>query len=98
MEHVCNFTGKLLSDVRIGGGTLVPLDRVIEQRLAFSELYTVALLQPSLDVVLGKAARTAAEGCRAPYAKVLEHKPGDGQFLLLAGWNLKPGYVGRLVG
>jgi two-component sensor histidine kinase/putative methionine-R-sulfoxide reductase with GAF domain len=78
--------------------TLVPLRRVLEQRSAFAELYTVTLLHPSLEALLDEAARVAAKGCHAAQAKILEHKAEAGEFLLLAGWHIKPGFVGRLIG
>jgi GAF domain-containing protein len=80
------------------GETMVALARVIAQRTALAEFYAVALLQPSLETLLVEAARVAAKGCDAPQAKVLERDAQSAQFRLLAAWNLKEGYVGRLVG
>lgn len=73
----------------------VSLQRVIQQRLAMAELSAAALLQPSLDSILADACRYAAQGCRAQFAKVLEHRAEDHAFLVRAGWGWDPGVVGH---
>lgn len=84
-----------LRTISIDETTTVPLKRVMRQRAVFADLYAASLLQPSLDVLLGAACRVAADGCEVPFAKVLEHRPADGQFLVRAGVGWQPGVVGN---
>lgn len=73
----------------------VSLKRVVRQRAALAGLYTAAMLQPSLDILLDQSCRVAAEGCDAPLAKVLEHLPLERQFIVRAGFGWEPGVVGH---
>jgi two-component sensor histidine kinase len=91
-------TEKLFASLGIERNQLVPLARVLEQRLAFSEIYEASLRLASLDTLLEVAAAVAVKGCRGDAGKVMEHKPETGALLLRAGANLKPGFVGRVVG
>ena len=75
---------------------VVPLERVIAQRAAFAELSATALLETSLEILLAKASNVAARGCRAPMAKVLEHRAEERQFLICAGFGLQPDVVDRV--
>ena len=84
-----------LRSIEIDRAASVPLARVVEQRAAVAELCASALLQPSLDVLLAEACRVASAGCDAPLAKVLEHHPSEGQFVVRAGVGWQPGVVGR---
>src|SRR6185437_3055920 len=45
--------------------------------------------------VLNEACRYAAQGCRARFAKILEHRPEQHEFLTRAGWGWAPGLVGQ---
>lgn len=85
----------LLRSFPVDEHATVSLKRVLLQRAAFTELYTTTLLQPSLDLLLGEVCRIAAEGCEAPLAKVLEHQPKEGEFVLRAGFGWKPEVVGQ---
>lgn len=85
----------LLRTMEAGAKRSVSLHRVIHQRLAIAELSAVALVQPSLDSILTDACRYAAEGCRARFAKVLEHRAEEHAFIVRAGWGWEPGVVGH---
>lgn len=86
---------KFLRSIPIDPTATVSLERVIRQRTISAGLCAEALLQPSLDVLLNEACRIVAEGTDAPFAKVLEHKPRERQFLVRAGVGWKPGVVGH---
>jgi two-component sensor histidine kinase len=72
----------------------VPLDRVIRQRAIFAEVSATALLEPSLQTLLEKSCRAAAEGCEVRMAKVLEHV--DGELLISATFGLDPEAAGTV--
>src|SRR5690348_5671287 len=84
-----------LRSITVDETATVSLKRVVRQRAVFANLYAATLLQPSLDVLLDDACRVASEGCDAPFAKVLEHLPLEGQFIVRAGIGWKPGVVGQ---
>jgi two-component sensor histidine kinase len=84
-----------LRNLPVAEAATVSLRRVIEQRAKFAELSATAMLEPALDVLLQKAAQVSADACDAPMAKVLEHRPEEGEFLVRAGIGLKPGIVGQ---
>ena len=85
----------LLRGFSVDEQATVSLKRVLRQRAAFAELYADTMLQPSLDILLDRSCRVAAEGCDAPLAKVLEHLPLERQFIVRAGFGWEPGVVGH---
>jgi two-component sensor histidine kinase len=87
---------EFLRSFPVAKGAKVSLERVIAQRATFAELSATALLEPSLDVLLAKACAVAARSCNVPMVKVLEHRPGSGEFLIVAGMGLQPGVVGHV--
>ena len=90
-----DFTASFIRGLEIGAAESAPIACVLEQRAAYAELYALSLLAPSLDGLLSECCRLAAEGCAVPYAKVLEHRPKQGRFLLCAGWGWKSGVIGE---
>lgn len=88
-------TVSLLRGVAVGGKKSVSLKRVMRQRLALAEMSAAALIRRSLEAVLADACRYAAEGCRARFAKVLEHRPEDQMFIVRAGWGWDPDVIGH---
>src|SRR3954463_10967881 len=87
---------EFLRSFPVAKGAKVSLERVIAQRATFAELSATALLEPSLDVLLAKACAVAARSCNVPMVKGLEHRPGSGEFLIVAGMGLQPGIVGHV--
>ncbi|HZB90125.1 MAG TPA: sensor histidine kinase [Stellaceae bacterium] len=79
----------------VGVRTTVRLSRVLLQRAHFIEFCTMTLLEPSFEVLLQKASEIAAAGCATRFAKVLEHRPAEGGFLVKAGVGWQPGVVGH---
>jgi two-component sensor histidine kinase len=90
-----NAMAVFLRGLRVDENATVSLKRVLRQRTILAELSAVFLLESSLDVLLGEASRVAAEGCNAPFAKVLQHRPREGQFIVRAGVGWKSGVVGH---
>jgi two-component sensor histidine kinase len=88
-------TAALLHGLRVDPQALVSLQRVVHQRACFAELFAAAQLETSLEALLAEACRVAAEGCDAPFAKVLEHRPDEAGFLVVAGVGWAPGVVGQ---
>lgn len=86
---------EILRRLPVGERTTVRLSRVILQRANLIEFCAVTLLEPSFEVLLQKACEVAAAGCATPFAKVLEHRPAEGSFLVTAGVGWKPGVVGH---
>ncbi|HWI26088.1 MAG TPA: GAF domain-containing protein [Stellaceae bacterium] len=84
----------LLHHLPVDAQATVSLRRVVHQRAIFAELFAVAQLETSLEPLLAQACRVAAEACDAPFAKVLEHRPEQGDFLVVAGVGWHPGVVG----
>jgi two-component sensor histidine kinase len=69
----------------------------LRQQELVAEFGRFAMLADSLDRILNEAARVAAEGLGARFAKVLEWLPGDMAFLVRSGVGWKPGVVGHAV-
>jgi two-component sensor histidine kinase len=67
----------------------------VRQGELISEFSRVALSGADFDALLGAAARLAAEGLGASFAKVLQHLPGEGALLVRAGVGWRPGVVGH---
>jgi two-component system, sensor histidine kinase PdtaS len=88
-------TASLLREIDVGAKKSVSLKRVVRERLVITEMSAAALLQPSLDSVLMEACRYAADGCRARFAKALEHRPEEGTFVVRAGRGWNPDVIGR---
>lgn len=84
---------EFLRNFPVAPGERVPLDRVIAHRAIFAELSATALLEPALDVLLAKACSVAARACHVPMAKILEHRPEENAFLIIAGTGLDPDVV-----
>jgi two-component sensor histidine kinase len=72
----------------------VALGRVLRQRLAMLEIDARALRYAELGRLLEEAVELAAHGARTEMAKILVLQP-DGDLLVAAGHNLKPGVVGH---
>jgi two-component sensor histidine kinase len=73
------------------------LRRVLMQRAALVELGAEALRRSDFQGFVDEAVRLAAEGAETPMAKLVQ-RLDDGKLLLVSAWNLKPGFVGRIVG
>jgi two-component sensor histidine kinase len=68
----------------------------VRQNELIGEFSRLALSGMPLELLLGAAARIAAEGLRTPMAKVLEHSPGEEATMLVrAGVGWRPGVVGH---
>jgi two-component sensor histidine kinase len=91
-------TWRLLNELPIRQGTLVPVERVIRQRQAMIEIGAGATQHIALNDLLEHAVQRAADGVESEMAKILALQP-DGSLLIIAGKNLKPGVAGsaRLV-
>ena len=59
------------------------------------EFSRLALSGADFDTLLGAAARIAAEGLGASFAKVLHHLQDEGTLLVRAGVGWRPGVVGH---
>jgi two-component sensor histidine kinase len=94
LEGDRNFTEALLGELEIDPQATVSLARVVRQRSAFAELYAASLRETSLDALLAEACRVAARACDAPIGKIMEHRPGSGELVLIAGWGLDPTALG----
>lgn len=70
-------------------------ERLRAQRGALARFGLFAFRSDDLDAVLHRACELVAEGLGAEMAKVLEHRPERGDFLVRAGVGWKPGVVGR---
>jgi two-component sensor histidine kinase len=66
----------------------------IRQQEILAELGVTALQGANFDQLLDDTARLTAEGMRAEFCKVLEHKPAENCFLVRAGIGWGPGIVG----
>jgi two-component sensor histidine kinase len=97
MEEDRNFTGTLLGGLDIDRNAAVPVGRIVRQRAAFAELYTASLRESSLAALLAKACRVAAQGCDAPMSKLMEHRSGAGELVIIADWGLEPHSLGASV-
>ncbi|WP_176559221.1 sensor histidine kinase [Rubellimicrobium roseum] len=71
------------------------LERRLAQQALVAEFGRYALRDPELDRLLGEVCRVAAEGLRVRFAKVLERRKGEPDFLLRAGVGWAPELVGR---
>lgn len=78
----------------IGATSLPPLERRVRQLEILAGLGVTALQGVDFDVLLDDAVRLTAEGMRAEFCKVLEHKPAEQCFLVRAGVGWEPGVVG----
>ncbi|MBD0274687.1 MAG: GAF domain-containing protein [Acetobacteraceae bacterium] len=67
----------------------------VRQGELISEFSRLALSGTDFDSLLGAAARIAAEGLGASFAKVLQHLPDEGALLVRAGVGWRPGVVGQ---
>ncbi|MGD9614351.1 MAG: sensor histidine kinase [Alphaproteobacteria bacterium] len=78
---------------------MVPVERVIRQRQALSEIAAAAARQVALADLLEYAVQRAADGVGAEMAKIAAQQP-DGGLLIIAGKNLQPEVAGaaRLAG
>jgi hypothetical protein len=70
---------------------------VLTQRAALVELGAEALRRSDYQGFVDEAVRLAAAGAETPMAKLVQ-RLDDGRLLLVSAWNLKPGFVGRIVG
>ncbi len=85
----------LLRSLEVRPKQSVSLQRVVRQRRVIAEMSAAAFLHPSLDSMLTDACRYAADGCHARFAKVLEHRPEEGMFIVRAGWGWDPSVIGH---
>jgi two-component sensor histidine kinase len=88
-------TWRLLRSLPLEPETLVPLERVLKQRLAILEMDVRALRYTELQDLLGEAGEIAAHGVGAPMAKILVRQP-EGNLLVVAAHGLKPGMIGQV--
>jgi two-component sensor histidine kinase len=86
-------TWRLLNELPIRSGAMVPIERVFRQRQALSEIGVAAARQVALTDLLEHAVQQAADGVESEMAKILALQP-DGNLLVIAGKNLKPGVAG----
>ena len=87
-------TWKLLRELPLDSDEPVALGRVLRQRLAMLEVDARALRYAELGRLLDEAVHLAAHGAETEMAKILVLQP-DGDLLVAAGHNLKPGIVGH---
>jgi two-component sensor histidine kinase len=73
------------------------LRRVLTQRAALVELGVEALRRSDFQGFVDEAVRLAAAGAETPMAKLVQ-RLDDGGLLLVSARNLKPGFIGRIVG
>jgi two-component sensor histidine kinase len=89
-------TWALIERLSIDPTTRVPLERVLRQRAALVDLGAEALRQSGFQPFIEHAVQAAAEGVGTTMAKIVQRQ-GDGTLLLIATWNLNPGYVGTVI-
>jgi two-component sensor histidine kinase len=75
-------------------GTGYELRRRLRQQQLISAFGREALRGPELETLLQEAARMAAEGLQTTMSKVLQHIPGEGTLLIVAGIGWRDGVVG----
>lgn len=63
---------------------------------AVAEFGQYALRETDLDALLHEACSQVAKGLGVPYAKVLEYRAGEDDFLIRAGVGWRPGVVGSV--
>ena len=92
-------TWRLLNELPVRQATMAPVERVIRQRQAMSEIGAAAARQGALADLLEHAVQQAADGVQSEMAKIAALQ-SDGSLLIIAGKNLKPGVAGtaRLAG
>src|SRR5258708_31975498 len=66
----------------------------VRQQEILSEFRVLALKGPRFPELLSPAARAAAEGLNAEFAKVLKYMPAEARFLVCAGIGWEAGVVG----
>lgn len=86
-------TWRLLNELPIRPGAMVPIERVMRQRQAISEIGAAAARQVALPDLLDYAVERAADGVESEMAKIAALQP-DGSLLIISGKNLKPGVAG----
>jgi two-component sensor histidine kinase len=86
-------TWRLLNELPVRPGATARLDRVIRQRQAICEVAAAAARQIALADLLDYAVERAADGVETEMAKIVALQ-SDGDLMIIAGKNLKPGVVG----
>ena len=66
------------------------------QRAALADFGLFAFRCRDLNTLLTRAAELVSEALQIELVKILEHRPGEGDFLLRAGVNWAPGVVGHV--
>jgi len=71
------------------------LEQRLHQQALLAELGHIALIDVTLDTLLGEACRLTALGLGIQYCKALEYQPDQGRFLVRAGVGWHEGVVGH---
>jgi two-component sensor histidine kinase len=79
-------------------GEMVRLDVILRQRKLFTEMNEATRGEVSLQHILDNAARTAALGCSAPMAKVLEVRRSDNELVMKGQYGLGQDSIGQTAG
>lgn len=69
----------------------------IRQQTLLADLGMLALRRKPLDELLSTAARTAAQGLDAPFAKIVRRLPDQCSFLVLAGYGWNQDVTGSII-
>lgn len=87
-----------MNDIASGPGETVLLAQVLEQRRMIARMVEAMQGDVSLQQILDRATETAARGCGAPMAKVLEMEAPDHALIIKSQYGMAPSDVGRTAG